>query len=181
MPSFLKVDVDAPWDTLGLEGLLVRRTFKLMVIEIDLSWAARRLRTGLSAADRLTWFARKHGYASFVKVPCKTSPQDQHRQCIYHCRDRSAWYYPLASPSVPFVPSAANAGRESLGNVHDLMLVDARRARWLDNLVELGRNDCHNDPALRVFDQIQQDRAREESQGGAIRTGNGILVRASGM
>ena len=118
--DFLKIDVDRPWHTLGLEGLFSARAFKVLVIECDNSWdggAAFRA-WGVSTADQLAWVARMHGYDTFIKVPCQATaaakscasrigPSERPAAHIPrpHCwldAVDSSWYYPIATaaPSV---------------------------------------------------------------------------------
>ena len=73
--DFLKIDVDRPWHSLGLEGLFSARAFKVLVIECDNSWDGGAVfrAWGVSSADQLAWVARMHGYDTFIKVPCQAT------------------------------------------------------------------------------------------------------------
>lgn len=143
--DFLKIDVDQPWTTIGLEGMLSARAFKVMSIEIDGSWVAwgRHKRWGLARSDQLAWAARHYGYASFIKVPCLA----RKRHCRYRYDGkssdgscRSAWYFPLASPAKPFWPSGAT--EVTMGHVQDMLIVDAREEGLVDKLVAKAQRSC---------------------------------------
>ena len=99
--------MDLPWTAVGLEGLIEERAFRVLSIEVDASWGGRAVQGcwNVSLVDQLAWFARRHGYASYLKVPCDAHlPHDGRMlEPAY-----SAWYYRLAAPSTAFVPSGVH-------------------------------------------------------------------------
>ena len=117
--DFLKIDVDRPWHSLGLEGLFSARAFKVLVIECDNSWDGGAVfrAWGVSSADQLAWVARMHGYDTFIKVPCQATaaakscasrvgPSERPAAHIptRHCwldAVGSSWYYPIATAAPP--------------------------------------------------------------------------------
>jgi hypothetical protein len=157
--DFLKVDVDRSWLDIGLDGLIVARGFTVMVIEVDNSWgvsvvpAHLQPRWNLSAVDQLAWIARKHGYDTFLKVPCRAQPA-HHTAARGLPRDKdqgwSSWMYPLATPRSAFVPSGAStptmratggAKADVFHGIQDLLLVDSSD-RSLSSLPDLAMATC---------------------------------------
>lgn len=67
----IKIDVDTSWRQLGVEQLFEKRVFRVMVIEVDGSWGGVDSTWNVSQVDQLAWFARVHGYDSYLKIPCK--------------------------------------------------------------------------------------------------------------
>ena len=76
----------------------------------------------ISALDQLVYLSRRHGYRSYLKVPC-THPLEAEPRARGGSRPPrrntgrgtsaandmdprwSAWYLPLAAPELPFVPT----------------------------------------------------------------------------
>ena len=142
--DMLKVDIDMPWTQMGLERLIVERRFRLMTIEIDGTWSSvPDPEWQVSAADQLVWFAGRHGYKAFLKVPCTPAPGVP--PGIGEFGGRAAWYWPF--PALPtrlqasdFQPSGTMA--------QDMLLVDAAEPHLVQQLRRLARLDCVNSTEL---------------------------------
>ena len=140
--DFLKVDVDTAWHRIGLEGLIARRGFRVMSIEVDSSWHAHswHKRWGISVSDWLVWATRLHGYDSFMKVPCHASTRMVGDRKISFDAGWAAWLFPMANQSSPFAPSGATL--DTLRNVHDMLIIDAKDPGLVEAIVNAGRASC---------------------------------------
>ena len=158
--DFLKVDVDRPWRQVGIDDLISRRAISAMVIEVDNTWSWERshyfhpgariamLSAGMenvSKVDLLVFFGRRHGYASYLKVPCCARPSDGLESASPQRSDRkfSAYYLPLSSPAEPYEPSGIDVRR--MGFIQDLLLVDASDPKAQATLERLGRASCYEE------------------------------------
>ena len=148
--DFVKIDVDTSWKDIGLEGMFTNRAFSMLVIELDASWGGR-LYWGVGHADQLAWFAARHGYDTYLKVPCRRRGElgrklhRRHGASIdvdefqFLQPDISTWYHRLhANSERPFIPSGVT--QASLGSVQDLLILDASLS-W-DRLLAAAREDC---------------------------------------
>ena len=96
--------------------------------------------TRSAAADSLAWLAVSHGYEVTLKVPCPAVDTSLLRQADLFT---STWYFPLAGPGRPFVPSGATVS--SMGYLaQDLMLLDVTSDPRLYELLALGRKSCRS-------------------------------------
>ena len=155
--DFLKIDLDMPvWQVGGIAELLALHAVRVMVIEVDSTWeqsvwcgtCMRRERLenlerlkprwNLSQADELSWYARSHGYETLLKVPCRARNTRLTQQADALT---SAWYYPLAGPDRPFVPSAVSPATMG-GHPQDLLLLDVTREPSLQRLMGIGAASC---------------------------------------
>ena len=77
----------------------------------------------VSSLDQLAWFARRHGYATLLKLPCRSRLG---ADAAHNSMDPrwAAYYHPLASTSSPFVPTGYAVAPSEWLNIHDVMLVD---------------------------------------------------------
>ena len=153
----LKVDVDLSWRKLGIENLISKRAFSVMVIEIDdtssfhynnglmLAMARHGMSSNISVADQLIWLCHRAGYASFLKVPCCARTRDGLEWASPRRIDQkySTWYMPLASPDHPYAPTGISM--KTMGFVQDLLIVDASDKLVLESLQTHGRASCHNE------------------------------------
>ena len=130
--DFVKCDVDRSWREIGVDGLIERRAFRVMAIEIDISWGWPRKMPdwGVYAADQLVWFARRHGYSAYLKVPCQARrwlhygvAKRGHGPAAARVSRFAASYFPLANASF-FAPTGATLKFFPLEQVHDLILLD---------------------------------------------------------
>jgi len=133
----VKCDVDKSWLDIGVDGLLRARAFRVMAIEVDASWGWAHGGTsgwGVYAMDQLAWLARRHGYSTYLKVPCRARsppPNSRRRGGRRGGRWWAAWLFPLANRSF-FAPTMTTIQAFPLEQVHDLVLID-------DAAVELAR------------------------------------------
>jgi hypothetical protein len=147
--------VDTSWKDIGLEGMFTNRAFSMLVIELDASWGGR-LYWGVGHADQLAWLAARHGYDTYLKVPCRRRGElgrklhRRHGASIdvdaYHFLqpDLSTWYHRLhANSERPFIPSGVT--QASLGSVQDLLILDASLS-W-DRLLAAAQEDCVGIPS----------------------------------
>jgi hypothetical protein len=151
--DFLKIDIDLSWAATGLEGIIEKRAFSVMIIEIDEEssrWRSRwsrkaMVRAGMgnvSQVDQLLWLGWRHGYRGFLKVPCCAKPEIQIDATLVNPRD-AASYFPLTDPAALFQPSGIDL-HVSLGSrIQDLMLIDASETHAIATLQKLGDEGCH--------------------------------------
>ena len=148
--DFLKIDIDTNWRSIGLEGLLARRGFKLLTIEIDGSWGGRLHPWPFTDVDRLLWLARASGYDTFMKIPCKArSAAHGSLELGRGGGRRAAWLLPLANRS-NFVPTGYMA--RSHKAIQDLLIIDRDLMHYerdneasLAKLPALTASDCAED------------------------------------
>ena len=138
--DFWKVDVDKDWKGLGLAGLLRERAFAVATIEVDGKWGGVLEPWNVSSVDQFAWYARLHGYDSYMKVAC---PRRKHGS-FEHRYDgkRSAWLLALAAGGYPFRPSGFHVHKHHGYEIQDLVVVDRREAATAKALVDGGRVDC---------------------------------------
>ena len=164
--DFLKVDMDRHWNSMGLEGLLEHKGFTLMSIEVDKSWGHVLRGWNLTAVDQLVWLARRHGYNSYLKVPCKHGAT---RGGWGWANDMesgwSAWLYPLANGSF-FQPTAFHSRLElKMQGIHDLLLLDADERRLAAFLERRGQAECQTASASWDVAHVGPRGARRVSRG----------------
>lgn len=145
--DFVKIDVNAPWHSLGIEALFAERAFSVMTIEVDQSWgnmSGAGIHSHVSTADQLVWFARRYEYNSYLKVPCVAATSTSAGMEA----NWSAWYFPLANTSKPYSPRGLSV--DTLGGfravwktwgIQDLLFLDARD-RSLDRLTQVALAGC---------------------------------------
>lgn len=162
--DLLKVDIDATWRSLGgLEELLAQRQLGVMVMEIDGSWGALSAAWNVTALDQLAWVARRNGYNSYLKVPCRALRGPSCCGSLetgtwrWNYKERryrpgpSTWgewatsVFPLATVGAPFAPSRYHAKRPH--GVQDVMLVDAAEADLVQQLPTRMQADCAPPPS----------------------------------
>ena len=123
--DMLKIDVDAPWQHTGIEGLIEQRAFSVMTIEVDSGWGGAASPPmdpwNVTSVDQLVWFARSNGYTAFLKVPCRSRNSTTGPGNTMEPR-WSAKYVPLADVNSDFLPAAYYA--VGYVGIHDLLLVD---------------------------------------------------------
>jgi hypothetical protein len=185
--SLSHTQVDAPWVHLGIEGLLSGRAFAVMTVEMDQAWggpgdAPMRL-SNVSSLDQLAWLARRHGYHTFLKIPCRsrlvptppTPPTPgksskgsmmrppQQPAAKHNDMDPrwSAYYHPLAAPTRPYQPTGFTVGRDEWMKIQDVMLVDAAAIVEKVDAVS-DAVDAANATSLATF---LERRGREECRG----------------
>jgi hypothetical protein len=123
---------------------------QVLTIEVDASWGLLADPPmdpwNVSSVDQLLWFARRHGYVSYLKVPCRSRLA---RVGQFNSMDPawSAWYHPLARARDAFWPTRYVAA--GYAAIQDLLLVDesARAERpagtfLVDHLERRGREEC---------------------------------------
>lgn len=152
--DLLKIDLDNQWRSVGgLEELLQRRAVSVVVMEVDSSsssWPERNVRRAMlkhgmlnvSLIDQLVWLAGKCGYESFLKVPCCAKDA---RKDAWLDATHSTWYLPLTDPRRPTFFAPTGLTMASMGNIHDVMLVESASTGLARALSERGRASCHTD------------------------------------
>lgn len=146
--DFLKVDIDTDWTAMGLEGLLEARGFAVATLEVDGSWGGLSRVWGVTRVDQLAWLAAKHGYASFLKLPCPARAQRSGAAPWAPFAEGdvdalvSASYWPLqashpAGSDAPFEPTAYASTV-----AQDMLLVDRSLPELVSRLPALGAADC---------------------------------------
>ena len=139
--DFVKIDVDRSWRVIGLEGMLVERAFAVLTIELDASWGVKPFHHdgrldrshpsgwGLTDADQLAWLAARHGYHTWLKLPCAAArPSASYPGSTRDEQRTAAWYWPVCVNASGACPPTALSVRSfaSVGLVQDLMLLDSR-------------------------------------------------------
>ena len=163
--DMLKIDVDAPWLHIGIEGLLEQRAFTVMTIEVDSGWGGAASPPmdpwNVSSVDQLVWLARAHGYAAFLKVPCRSRNSTARAGNTMDPR-WTAKYERLADARSDFLPTAYLAN--GYVGIHDLLLVDgsARVEASEQGAAGAGAGGGHHDASLASH---LERRGREDCRG----------------
>lgn len=139
--DFIKIDVDQSWKQIGIEGLLEERAFSVMVIEVDGTWGGVLRPWNVSAVDQLAWFARRHGYSSYLKVRCRAAAHA--RSTTRMEPNASNWYFPLAEVSKAFAwTTRYNAMLRATVFIQDILILDGSQPELL-GLHAMAKEECH--------------------------------------
>lgn len=166
--DLLKIDVDMQSNAIEseLRELIVARAFSVLVLEVDHSSAADNETTS-QVIERLNSNLWSHGYALFVKIPCRGSAGMHLDQDHKHHKHWRAWsqraaYMPLSGKHRTILPrnwgaraaSCELGGRVAAGDcgIQDLIALDVRQPE-LAGLVVLGNKECGTRFAADVTDE----------------------------
>jgi hypothetical protein len=141
----------------GFEEVLAAKAFAVMTIEVDGTWGGVLRGWNLTAVDQLAWLARRHGYHTYLKVPCLARLGAGSLEAGRWVADRrrgrwrvgkategthAAWLSPLALVGAPYAPSGYHAASQTgRAVVQDLLLLDAA-APELRELPNRTARDC---------------------------------------
>eukprot|EP00966_Prymnesium_polylepis_P284866 6581514-Prymnesium_polylepis.1 len=144
--DFLKIDIDMSWREMGLEGLIARRGFSALVIEVDASWGFSA-RWGVSDVDQLSWFAHRHGYHPYLKVPCVARPHAVTPADLE--RGYASTYHSLLDANGKFAPTMYHTkGTHGQWGIQDVLLLDFQRQPQLGKLVRRSKAQCRTLPTV---------------------------------